>query len=120
MYRSFTDRVFGGVCGGLAALLPINVWAIRLLFVLLSILTTGAFAALYLILWWLVPQDSLAARQRGGAGLFLLTVILTLAVVAGFFLSAAGQLRSTTGADLYWPGLLLLVCAAFFFRQVRP
>jgi phage shock protein PspC (stress-responsive transcriptional regulator) len=45
MYRSFTDRVFGGVCGGLAAILPINAWVFRAAFIVLSIMTVGAVPA---------------------------------------------------------------------------
>src|SRR4026207_1219314 len=77
MYRSFTDRVFGGVCGGLGALLPVNPWVFRVIFVILAVMTLGAFAALYVLLWWLIPQESLVGRQRGGAGLLLLVILLT-------------------------------------------
>lgn len=56
MYRSFTDRIFGGVCGGLAAIIPLNVWWFRFAFALLTLITTGAFAALYLLFWSIIPQ----------------------------------------------------------------
>src|ERR1041384_5468885 len=65
MYRSFTDRVLGGVCGGLAAVFPINAWVFRAAFMVLSIVTSGAFAALYILLWWFVPQESLVGRRGG-------------------------------------------------------
>jgi phage shock protein PspC (stress-responsive transcriptional regulator) len=119
MYRSFTDRVLGGVCGGLGSLLPISAWSFRIAFVLLSIVTLGAFALLYLTLWMLIPQQSLIGRQRGGAGLLLLTVVLIVATAVGWLIWAGGGLRGPSGEHLYWAGLLLLTAAVFFLRQLR-
>jgi phage shock protein PspC (stress-responsive transcriptional regulator) len=119
MYRSFTDRVFGGVCGGLGALLPVNPWVFRIAFVILSMVTLGAFAALYLLLWWLVPQETLVGRPHGGAGLFLLAIVLTLATVIGWVLNMTGNLQGPTGQGLFWPGMLLALSVVFFLKQVR-
>jgi phage shock protein PspC (stress-responsive transcriptional regulator) len=119
MYRSFTDRVFGGVCGGLAAILPINAWVFRAAFIVLSIMTVGAFAALYLLLWWLIPQESLVTRRRGGSGLFLVVIILTIFTAAGWVLSANGTLTLPSGMGAFWPGMLLALSLVFFFKQVR-
>jgi phage shock protein PspC (stress-responsive transcriptional regulator) len=119
MYRSFTNRVFGGVCGGLGALLPINAWVFRAAFVLLSIVTLGAFAALYLLLWWIIPQESLVVRRSGGAGLFLLVIILTIITSAAWVLNANGTLQSPTGQGLFWPGMILALSVVFFLKQVR-
>lgn len=119
MYRSFTDRVFGGICGGLGALLPLNAWWWRIAFVLLSVLTLGAFAVLYLILWLIVPQASPARPQRGGASRLLLVLVLMLLTLAGYVVWLGGGLRGPGGADLYWPGMLLALSAVFFLRQLR-
>ncbi|MBZ0288428.1 MAG: PspC domain-containing protein [Anaerolineae bacterium] len=119
MYRSFTDRVFGGVCGGLGALLPVNPWVFRIAFVILSIATLGAFAALYLLLWWLVPQESLVGRSRGGAGLLLLAIILIIITAVGWVLNMNGSLQGPTGQGLFWPGMLLALSVVFFLKQVR-
>ena len=119
MYRSFTNRVFGGVCGGLGALLPLNAWWFRTFFVILSILTVGAFALLYLTLWMLVPQQTPVGRQRGGSGLFLLVILLVIATLAGWGAWLNGGLRGPTGEPLYLLALLLLVSIVFFLRQLR-
>lgn len=118
MYRSFTDRVLGGVCGGLARRLPINAWVFRFIFILLAIATLGGFALLYLALWLAIPQESLGSRRRGG-GWLLLTLILIVMTLAGWVLSITGGLRGPSGQMLYLPGMLLLVSAVFFLRQVR-
>jgi phage shock protein PspC (stress-responsive transcriptional regulator) len=119
MYRSFTDRVFGGVCGGLGALLPVNPWVFRIAFVILAILTAGAFAALYLLLWWLIPQETLVGRQRGGAGLLLLAIVLTVLTGIAWVLNMNGSLQGPSGLSLFWPGMLLALSLVFFLKQVR-
>lgn len=49
-YRSRTDRVFAGVCGGLAEYFIIDPLLIRLLFVVLA-LAGGGGVLIYIILW---------------------------------------------------------------------
>ncbi len=113
MYRSFTDRVLGGVCGGLGAVLPIGTWWLRVLFAVLSVVTLGACALLYLCLWIAIPQESPVGRQRGGSGLLLLTLL------AIFFTLAGWVAWVTSGTPVYWPALLVGVSLVFFLRQVR-
>ena len=119
MYRSFTDRVFGGVCGGLGTLLPVNPWVFRVIFVILAVVTLGAFAALYLLLWWLIPQESLVSRQRGGTGLFLVVILLTVVTVVAWVLNMTDSLQGPSGQGLFWPGMLLALSVVFFLKQVR-
>jgi phage shock protein PspC (stress-responsive transcriptional regulator) len=119
MYRSFTDRVLGGVCGGLARVLPVNVWVIRFAFILLSVVTLGAVALLYLALWLAIPMESPSGRSRGGAALLVFALVLTVLTLAGWVISSAGGLRGPSGQPLYMPAMLLLVSAIFFLRQVR-
>jgi phage shock protein C len=54
--RSRTDRVFGGVCGGLARSTGMEAWVWRLLFAALFI-CAGAGLLLYLLLWIFVPSE---------------------------------------------------------------
>jgi phage shock protein PspC (stress-responsive transcriptional regulator) len=121
MKRNFTDRIFGGVCGGLGATLRINSWLIRAAFVLLTILTMGAFALLYLILWWLLPQESLVIPRTGNFGRSLLALALIVLVAGGYALRwiQPALLTTAAGQDLYWPALLLLTSVVFTLRQVR-
>ncbi len=119
MYRSFTDRIFGGVCGGLAAIIPLNVWWFRFAFALLTLITTGAFAALYLLFWWIIPQESLVVRQSGGSGRLLLVIVLIILTLLGWIASITGNFQSASGQNLFAPILLLVLAIAFFLRQVR-
>ncbi len=117
MLRSFSDRVLGGVCGGLGAALHVSTWLIRLIWVVLTVASLGAFAALYLLLWWIVPQESPMERRRGfPVVLALVLIVLTIAAWVGREL---GQLNTLSGVNLFWPGALVILSAVFFLRQLR-
>ena len=57
LYRSSTDRIIAGVCGGLADWLGWDVSLIRILYVLISFFS-AAFPGLivYIILWVVMPE----------------------------------------------------------------
>ncbi|MBN2005418.1 MAG: PspC domain-containing protein [Anaerolineae bacterium] len=55
-YRSNSDRMIGGVCGGIARYLQIDSTLVRLFFVLLT-LADGVGAIVYLILWIIMPDE---------------------------------------------------------------
>lgn len=56
LYRSLSDRMVGGVCGGLGVFLNIDPIFVRLLFLLLLFGTDFGFIA-YLLLWILIPEE---------------------------------------------------------------
>jgi phage shock protein PspC (stress-responsive transcriptional regulator) len=56
--RSSTDKMLGGVCGGLAESLGIDVTVLRLAFVALTVLGAGAAAVIYVAIWALAPIDT--------------------------------------------------------------
>jgi phage shock protein C len=70
LYRSTTDRMIGGVCGGLGAYLEIDPVLIRLFFVLLTI-AGGSGVLIYLLLWIVIPSgepgELAASAPRSGA-----------------------------------------------------
>ena len=64
LYRSTTQKMLGGVCGGLAEYFDMDVSIIRLLFVGLALVT--AFFPLfffYIIAWIVVPQGPPKAQS---------------------------------------------------------
>jgi len=64
LYRSVSDRMIGGVCGGLGVFLNIDPIFIRLLFVLLLFgADFGIF--LYLLLWVLIPEEGKSFEFEG-------------------------------------------------------
>ena len=57
LYRSKSDRMIAGVCGGLARRFNISSTWVRLAFVFI-VLLGGAGFLLYLILWVIMPEES--------------------------------------------------------------
>lgn len=60
LYRSQTDKMLGGVAGGLGDYLDIDSTLIRLAFVLLF-LAGGHGLLIYLVLWLVVPLNPVAS-----------------------------------------------------------
>jgi phage shock protein PspC (stress-responsive transcriptional regulator) len=54
--RSRSDRMIGGVCGGIARATGVASWIIRLVFALLAI-CAGSGVLIYVLMWILVPED---------------------------------------------------------------
>lgn len=54
--RSRTDRVLGGVCGGLARITGLESWVWRLLFAV-TFIFAGAGLLAYILLWIFVPSE---------------------------------------------------------------
>jgi phage shock protein PspC (stress-responsive transcriptional regulator) len=55
-FRSSTDRMISGVCGGLAEEFGLPPAVVRLGFVLLTLFSFGTGLLLYLVLWVVMPE----------------------------------------------------------------
>ncbi len=62
LYRSRTDAMVGGVCGGLAEYFDVDANLVRVVFIVLSVLTGFAVIA-YLAMWLLVPERKASERD---------------------------------------------------------
>lgn len=118
MVRSFTDRLFGGVCGGLAAALRLNAWIVRVAFAAAAFVTLGAAAIWYGALWIALPQSSLVVR-RGGFGTTLVALLLGILIIGGWVADRAGVIPMPTGQSVYVPMLVTLFGLILIIRQVR-
>ena len=58
LHRSRTDRVLGGVCGGLARWLGWSSTWVRILYVLVSVCSAAFPGALVYVILWVVMPDS--------------------------------------------------------------
>jgi phage shock protein C len=63
LFRSRSDRVIGGVCGGLAAYLNVDPMLIRLAAVALVFLN-GVGVVAYLVMWIVVPDEEAQSLSR--------------------------------------------------------
>ncbi|HTF41020.1 MAG TPA: PspC domain-containing protein [Propionibacteriaceae bacterium] len=59
LYRSRTQRMVAGVCGGLAEYFNVDTTVIRVLFLVIT-LFGGAGLVVYVVMWILVPDASKA------------------------------------------------------------
>jgi phage shock protein C len=57
LYRSRTDRVIGGLAGGLARSLGVDVTWVRLGWVVLAFVTQGVAILIYLVLLFVIPEE---------------------------------------------------------------
>jgi phage shock protein PspC (stress-responsive transcriptional regulator) len=55
------DKVFGGVCAGIAEFFGWDVRMLRLVWVILSIVGVGCLVVFYILLWLLMPD---AAKEK--------------------------------------------------------
>ncbi len=55
LYRSNTEKIIGGVCGGLANYFAIDVVLARVVFVLLALFGGGG-VLIYIVLWIAIPS----------------------------------------------------------------
>jgi phage shock protein PspC (stress-responsive transcriptional regulator) len=113
MVRSFSNRILGGVCGGLASATPLNAWIWRIILVGLTVVTWGAAAIAYLLLWWMLPLDSPIRRTYAGTLRGLFAVLLSISLIVGWFLR-----ERLFPPDVYLPGALLILALVILARQI--
>jgi len=116
IYRSRTDRVIGGVAGGLGAYLGIDPVLMRIAFVALGV--AGVGVVLYLVGWIAIPQApddfvAPATRSNGTPARFVIGVLL---VAAGtlYMVDWVFPIRRAL-----WPLTLIAVGAAIALYGVR-
>lgn len=64
LYRSSSDRVFGGVLGGLGAYLGVDATLLRIAVVLLTVAGNIGLAVIYVVMWLVVSEEpSVPASQ---------------------------------------------------------
>ena len=148
LYRSTTDSMLGGVCGGLGTYFDFDPNLIRLLFVVLAV-ALGVGIPAYIALWLLVPEateredTTLGERVREGADEMAEQArnfgdklrnksgqsahITSFAVGAVFIVVGIGFLLRNLGftwmnsvARVWvWPSLLIVVGLVFLWRWIR-
>ena len=78
LYRSNTDSVFAGVCGGIGEYFNIDPVIVRIIWVVVTLIGGAGFLA-YIIAWIIIPKKSdgqLQAKSSKGCLYAILIVIL--------------------------------------------
>lgn len=117
LYRSATDKVIAGVCGGLARYFNIDPALVRLAFVVFA-LTGGAGILLYVVLWIAVPVgEGTPAVALGDRGHEMLATVL-IAIGALWLLANLGAFTFIDWR-FAWPLALIVAGAALLLQRVR-
>src|SRR4051812_48506185 len=98
--RSSTDRVLGGVCGGLGAYLGVDPIIVRVVAVVLAFFG-GAGILFYLAAWLLVPSDDPAAGSHPGRAATIAGVVV-LVIGLATLLPFRGHGGWGFGGGLLW------------------
>ena len=111
LYRSETDVILGGVCGGLGEYFEIDPTLVRLVFVLLGAFGPGVIV--YLILWVVIPTRSQASSESGD---YMKETIADMKVRAK---EISGNLRKDgRGSEAKsWLGIFLLFLGFMFLVE---
>ncbi len=57
LYRSGTEKIVGGVCGGIAEYFDIDPVVVRILYLIFLIASFGTMVLLYIALWIIIPRN---------------------------------------------------------------
>lgn len=63
LYRNIEDRVFGGICSGIAAYFNIDTILVRVIFGILPFVSFGVIIPIYLVLWIALPPAVTTAQR---------------------------------------------------------
>jgi phage shock protein C len=114
LFRSPTDKVVAGVCGGLASYFKLDPVLIRLAFVVFA-LAGGASILLYIVLWIAVPLGEAGAVPAVRAPSGEMTAVLLIGVGIIWLLANFGVFRFVNWS-IVWPLVLVALGAALLFR----
>ncbi len=113
LYRSNTDKMLGGVCGGLAKYLRVDLTIVRLFFVVLTLL--GGFGPLiYLIMWIIVPLEDHVYTDTNPDKFETEDIKERAGMVRDDFISAVKQPNQNTARFI---GIALVLAGGFFLLK---
>jgi phage shock protein C len=127
LYRSQTNKMIAGVCGGLAEYLNIDTTIIRVIWVLITFLG-GSGIVLYIIAFFIIPEKSIAADDTAHS----IKPDFTAARIFGIVFVAIGVIILLDNLDIlsfhrWWdmswefllPGMLILAGIYFLTKHEK-
>src|SRR3972149_8252000 len=108
LYRSESDRIIAGVCGGLADYFEVDPTLIRLILILLVVFG-GSGVFLYILLWLFIPTQSKVSSYSEE------TIKENAQEIGKRAQLLAGEIR--TENTRMWTGVILLVLGVLFLFQ---
>lgn len=129
LYRSNTDKVIGGVAGGLADYFNIDAVIIRIIFVLL-VLFGGGGILVYIILWIAIPTRVTSFSDLGTNGPAVeesaivpsrkknTSLIAGIVLIAFGVLILLGQIIPFYSFSDFWPLLLIMAGVLLLMPEI--
>jgi phage shock protein PspC (stress-responsive transcriptional regulator) len=124
--RSTSNKVIGGVCGGLAERYDVDANIVRVVFVVLAVLW-GLGVAVYLVMWLVVPRsgaepasappEPTSAASRHWLTIAVVVGVLALAAVVASTLGGAP--RAGSGIATLWLIFLIVLAVVAVLRPSR-
>lgn len=68
LFRDTDNAMIGGIAAGLAAYFGVDVWLVRLVFIVLAFGTVGWAILIYILLWLLIPEAKTSSDRLRMAG----------------------------------------------------
>jgi phage shock protein PspC (stress-responsive transcriptional regulator) len=120
LFRSRSDRMVGGVAGGLAAYFGIDVALVRLMAVVLGV--TGPGVPIYIVMWIVIPEES--AELGAATATPRAPTSDTTKRMFGFALVALGTWMLAERwipwlDEIFWPSLLIALGAGLLIFGVK-
>jgi phage shock protein C len=116
LYRSKTDRVIFGVCGGIAEYFGIDSTLVRIITVVLAMINTS-FSVLYLILGLIMPENP--SKKKGKP---VVKMKNTLWIGAGLIIIGGLLLLDTYNVlnwNQIWPVLLIIIGGYLLWQEQK-
>lgn len=125
LYRSSSNRMIAGVCGGIAEYLKVDPTAVRVAWILLSVLPFIPGIILYVIAWMVIPKHPAGVHkvtaQAGSSSATAFLGFFFVAIGALIFLGNLDILDWEEWWDFSWEYVLpLLLIAVGVFFIARP
>ena len=112
LYRSWDEKVIGGVAGGVADYLDADPAIVRVIWALLALVTGGVFLILYIVMWIVVPVSPEAGVAPGGGAVAGGEPGST--APAGWSATPPRRRRPSSGAGSWFFGLILIGLGGYF------
>lgn len=121
--RSLTDRVWGGVCGGLGIYLGLNPWWVRAAFIILGVFTAGTGVLIYLALWLILPPETLAdlsLHERRVTNAETVILIGGVVIAMGLIVLARNlDVLAGENGDAFVPLVIIVFGLTLLVKQLR-
>lgn len=124
LYRSESDKMIAGVCGGIADYFGVDSSLVRILFITITLFGGGGII-IYVLLWAFIPSEIAARKSLPRKAVSTTSVRTTARSLFGLFVVLIGLyfLLANFGVVMWlpvgklWPLILIVIGIVMFWKQ---